>query len=82
MESAGLFELLLQLTVNLEAVAMDLGRGIGASYGEQSAGGMPARPRGQFHAFDQDDIAPAIFGEMIQHRAADDAAADDDDSST
>src|ERR1700685_2903320 len=44
------------------------------------AGGMPGRAGSEFVAFDQESVAPAPFGQMIERARADGAAADDDDS--
>ena len=41
-------------------------------------GSMPRRPAGQFGAFEQDNILPAVFCKVVEDRASDDAASDDD----
>ena len=41
-------------------------------------GRMPGRAGGQLLALDQHDVGPALLGEVIERRDADDAAADDD----
>ena len=43
----------------------------------ESAGRMPGRARRQNRSFNQRDVAPTKFGEMIEHGSAHDAAADD-----
>jgi hypothetical protein len=43
----------------------------------KSAGSMPGRPGCQLFSFNQDDISPAQFGQVIQHRGTDYAATDD-----
>ena len=48
-----------------------------AQLGDQP-GGMPGGAGGEPLAFEQDDVGPSELGEVIGHRAADDAAADDD----
>jgi hypothetical protein len=40
-------------------------------------GGMPGGARGQFVTLDQNDIAPAFLGKMIERLATGDATADD-----
>ena len=41
----------------------------------EAASRVPRGTGGQFRTFDQHDIGPARFGEMIKNRTADDAAA-------
>src|SRR3954466_4461953 len=40
---------------------------------------VPGRAGGQLRAFDEHEVVPAAFGQMIGDAGADDAAADDDD---
>src|SRR3954453_22731220 len=42
---------------------------------------MPGRPRGQFLALDQDNVAPALLGQVIKGPHPNDAATDDDNAS-
>ena len=58
---------------------MYFGCRVWAGNGEQTTGSMPARACGQLAALDQHYITPAVFREVIQHRATDDTAADDND---
>ena len=45
----------------------------------QQSRGVPCRTRGQFLALQQHNIAPALFGQMIKRRDANNASANDDD---
>ena len=72
---AGLF---LQPHVELGGIAREPRHvGAGAQLADQT-GGVPGRAAGELLAFQQHDVGPAKFGEMIRDRASGDAAADDD----
>ena len=76
-QAAGLAADLLQLLVEADGVALERGHvGVGVQ-GVEAARRVPGRARGQLVALDQDDVAPAELGQVIEHAAADDAAADD-----
>ena len=59
-----------------DRVFVDLADRIGKVEERQEAGRMPGRARGQLMAFDQNDIAPALLGQVIERRDAHHAAAD------
>ena len=42
----------------------------------EAAGGVPGRAGSQLRALDQHDVGPAGLGQVVEHRAANDAAAD------
>jgi hypothetical protein len=44
-----------------------------------ATGGMPGRAGGELVALEQYHVGPAMPGQMIEHRGADDASADDHD---
>ncbi len=71
--------IILDLLVELHRIFLQLGN-VGIAVDRvHAAGGMPGRAGGQFRAFDEHNIGPAEFGEVIQDGTADDAAPDDDD---
>ena len=70
----------LEPPVEADRVFVDLPDRVGEVEQRQEAGGMPGRARGQFLALAQDDIGPALAGEVIEGRDADDAAPDHDDA--
>jgi hypothetical protein len=39
---------------------------------------VPGSAAGQFVALEKDDLAPAVFGQVVEDGAADDAASDND----
>ena len=49
-----------------------------AVQGVESPRSVPGAARGQFGPFDQHDVLPAQFCEMVQDRSADNAAPDND----
>ena len=57
---------------------MDLADRVGQVEERQQARRMPGRAGGQLLALDQDDIGPALLGQVVERRDADHAAADDD----
>ena len=76
-QRAGLAGNLLQLLVELHRIGLQLGDVGIAIQRVEAAGRMPGRAGGQLRALDQHDVGPAGLGQMVEHRAADDAAADD-----
>ena len=77
MQRAGLAGDLLDLLVELHRIGLQLGDVGVAVQRVEAAGRMPGRAGGQLRALDQHDVGPAGLGQMVEHRAADDAAADD-----
>ena len=69
----------LDLRVEIDGVFLQPGDMRVAIDGVHAAGGMPARPAGEFVALDQHDILPAALRQVIQHRSTDHPAADNDD---
>jgi hypothetical protein len=78
-QAAGLAGQLLQLVIEPDGIALQLGDIGIAVQRMEAAGSMPGRAGGQLIAFQQHDIAPAGLGQMIEHAAPDHAAPDDDD---
>jgi len=76
-EPAGLARDLLQLVIEGDGVALELGDVGIAVQGVEAAGGMPGGAGGELVALDQHHIAPAGLGEMVEHAATHHAAADD-----
>ena len=70
---------LLELIVQTDRVALQLGHVRIAVQRVETARRVPGRSRRQPRALNQHDVFPACLGEMVQHRTADDAAADDRD---
>ena len=80
-EPAGLAGDLLQLAVEADGVALER-RHVGVAVQRVEAPrGVPGRARGQLRALQQHHVGPAELGEMVEHRASDDAAADHGDAS-
>ncbi len=76
MQTAGLAGFLLEFLVEPDRIALQCGHvGIGIERVE-AAGRMPGRTGCEFRALDERHIAPAELGQVIKHRAADNAAAD------
>ena len=71
--------LLLELRVEGDGVADEIGEVAGGAQGPHLGGGMPGGAGGQAVALEQDGIGDAGLGEVIQGRASHDATADDDD---
>ena len=77
-QAAGLSGDLLELLVEVDGVLLEL-RDVGVAVDRvHAAGGVPGRPGGEFRALDEQDIAPARLGEVVEHAHAHHAAADDD----
>src|SRR5205823_11136540 len=70
---------LFQTSVKLGAVFIDFGHAVGRAKAPDQSGGVPGGAAGNFVLFEQHDIRPAEFGEVIRNAAANDATADDDD---
>ena len=75
-QAAGLAGDRLDLLVEADGIGLQLGDVGVAVQRVEAARRMPGRARGQLAPLDQHHVAPAGLGEMIEHRAADDAAAD------
>ncbi len=75
-QAAGLAGDLLQLVIEPDGVALQLGDVGVAVQRVEAAGGVPGRAGGQLVAFDQHDVAPPRLGQVVEHAAADDPAAD------
>ena len=73
--------LLLQLCVERDGVANEVGQIAGRAKRPHLGGGVPRGAGGQPVALQQDCVRDARLGQVIQGRAAHDAAADDDDGS-
>ncbi len=58
-------------------IFVNLPDGIAHVEERQQPGGMPGRAGGQLLPLDQHDIRPALLGQVVERRHADDAAADD-----
>ena len=71
---AGLF---LERLVERDRIFVDLPDRIAEVEERQEARRVPGRARGQFLALDENAVAPAFLGEMIERRDADHAPADD-----
>ncbi len=76
-QAAGLAGDLLQLVIEADGIALELGDIRIAVQGVEAAGGMPGRAGGELVALQQHDIAPPRLGEVIEHAATHHAAADD-----
>ena len=66
-----------QLAVEPRRVALQVEQRPGGGEVRAVAGGVPGRAGGQLVALQQQQVGPALTGEMPQGRAADDAATDD-----
>ncbi len=66
--------------VESDRIFVDLPDRVGKVEQRQQAGGVPGRAGGQFLALDQNAIAPALLGQMIERGYADNASADHDRS--
>ncbi|GBF28488.1 hypothetical protein MnTg03_00047 [bacterium MnTg03] len=74
MEAAGLAGQLFQLPIQADGITLKRGHiGIRVQ-GVKSTRRMPGRTRGEFGSFDQNDVFPSEFGEVINHAAADHTA--------
>ena len=71
--------LLLQLRVERDGVADEIGETAGRAKRPHLGGGVPRGAGGQPVALEQDGVGDAGLGEVIEGRAAHDPAADDDD---
>ena len=76
LEADWLARLGLQRAVKLHRVLVDLAHRVAHVEERQEAGGVPGRARGQLLALDEDDVRPALLGQVIERRHAHDAAAD------
>ncbi len=65
-----------ELAIELDRVFVNLADRIGHVEQRQQARRMPGGAGGQLLALDEDDIAPALLGQVVERRNADDAAAD------
>ncbi len=66
----------LELAIELHRILVNLANRIGHVEQRQEARGMPGGTGGQFLALDQDDIAPALLGEVVKRADAHHATAD------
>ena len=69
---------LFQLFVKPDGIALQRGHVGVAVQGVKAACRVPCGAGGEFRAFDQHDVGPAEFGQVIQHGTADDTAANHD----
>ncbi len=72
-----IFWIVAQFLVERDGMALEAHHGLVRAKVGYLGGGMPCRARGQLVALDQDDVAPAFLGEMIECRTSGDTAADD-----
>ncbi len=75
----GMAGFLFQTRIKFGAVFIDPGHAVGSAEAANQSGGVPRRAAGQLVLFQQHDVLPSEFGEMIGNAAPDDATADDDD---
>ena len=64
--------------IELDRVLVDLAHRVGQVEQRQQACSMPGRTGGQLLPLDQDHVAPAFPGQMVERTDADHAASDDD----
>ena len=77
-EAAGLAGQLFQLPIQADGITLKRGHiGIRVQ-GVKSTRRVPGRTRGEFGSFDQNNVFPSEFGEVVNHAAADHTAADYD----
>ena len=69
----------LQRLVEGDRVFVDLADRVAHVEERQQPRRMPGRAGGQLLALDQDDIRPALLGQMVERRDADDASTDNND---
>ena len=70
---------LLEPAIERDRIADQLGEVAGRAQGADLRRGMPSRARGEPVALEQDGVAHALLGQVVERRAAHDAAADHDD---
>ena len=75
-QAAGLSGQLLELAVEGDGVALQRGHVGVRVEGVEAARGVPGRARGELGSLDQDHVAPARAGEVVEHAAPDHPAAD------
>src|SRR5580765_302102 len=80
MQAAGLSRECLDLAVQVDRVLLQPRDVRLAVEGVHAAGGMPGRAGGELTLLQQQHVAPADLGEVVEHAGADNAATDDDGS--
>ena len=80
MEADVLAGLGLQRLVEVDRILVQLADRIAHVEQRQQPGGVPCRAGSQLGALDQYDIAPALFGQVVERGNADHSAADHDDA--
>ncbi len=75
-ETAGHAGDFFKLAIEFDRIALQRGHVGVAIERMKAAGGVPGGARRQLGAFDQHDIGPAEFGQMVENRTPDDTAAD------
>jgi hypothetical protein len=78
LEAHGLAGLLLQALVEIHRVLVNLPDRVAHVEQRQQTGGVPGGAGGELLALDENHVAPALPGEVVQGPHPDDAAPDDD----
>ena len=68
-----------QLRVQLDGIFVDAGHAVARAQTADQTGGVPGSAGGELVLFEQDDVLPAEFRQVISDACPDDAAADNDD---
>ena len=73
---------LLDLLVQVDGILLKLGHVRVAVDGVHAPGRMPGGAGGQLQTFEQHDVAPTLFGEVVKHAGSHHPAANHDDPIT